>query len=58
MKIGELKEYLNSLPKGLDECAVKIQGIREDKDYVDLEITTLKQNKKQLIKYGLIFELV
>lgn len=57
MKIRELKQYLNTLSDDLEECEVKILNIRDNKDYVDLEISTLEQSKKQILEYGLIFEI-
>jgi hypothetical protein len=57
MKIRELKQYLNTLSDDLEECEVKILNIRDNKDYVDLEISTLEQSKKQILEHGLIFEI-
>ncbi|MGL5568876.1 MAG: hypothetical protein ACRDB9_06525 [Cetobacterium sp.] len=56
MTIKELRNYLNTLGQELDNIQVKLLSVRIDKDYHDIEISTLKQTKQQLIEHGLIFE--
>lgn len=56
MTIKELRDYLNSLGSELDNIQVKLEGVRSNKDYQDMEISTLDQTKHQLLKYGLLFE--